>query len=45
MALPNAIMTPHIGFYTDNAIRNMVEISLHDMLTIIAGKTSEHELN
>ncbi|NKY66451.1 D-2-hydroxyacid dehydrogenase [Weissella hellenica] len=45
LAMPNAIITPHIGFYTDNAIRNMVEISLHDMLTIIAGKTSEHELN
>lgn len=45
LAMPNAIITPHIGFYTDNAIRNMVEISLHDMLTIIDGKTSEHELN
>lgn len=45
LAMPNAIITPHIGFYTDNAIRNMVEISLHDMLTIIAGKTSKHELN
>lgn len=45
LAMPNAIITPHIGFYTDNAIRNMVEISMHDMLAIIAGQTSEHELN
>lgn len=45
LAMPNAIITPHIGFYTDNAIRNMVEISMHDMLSIIAGQTSEHELN
>lgn len=45
LELPNAIITPHIGFYTDNAIRNMVEISMKDMLTIIDGNTSEHELN
>ena len=45
LELPNAIITPHIGFYTDNAIRNMVDISMKDMLTIINGGTSEHELN
>ena len=36
-AMPNVMITPHIGFYTNMAIQNMVEISLNDVLDIIDG--------
>ncbi|QAA21446.1 D-2-hydroxyacid dehydrogenase [Sporolactobacillus terrae] len=43
--LPNVLITPHIGFYTNNAVKNMVEISLNDVLTIVKTGTSEHQVN
>lgn len=43
--LPNVLITPHIGFYTNNAVKNMVEISLNDALTIVKTGTSEHQVN
>ncbi|HIW88287.1 MAG TPA: D-2-hydroxyacid dehydrogenase [Candidatus Ligilactobacillus excrementipullorum] len=45
LSLDNATVSPHIGFYTDIAVKNMVEISLADALTVIAGKHSAHEIS
>lgn len=44
LALPNVIMTPHIAFFTNQAVQNMVEIALDDVLAILAGKPSAHEI-
>lgn len=44
LSLDNATVSPHIGFYTDIAVKNMVEISLEDALRIIAGKHGQHEI-
>ncbi|BDR55942.1 D-2-hydroxyacid dehydrogenase [Xylocopilactobacillus apis] len=41
----NVILTPHVGFYTNIAVQNMVDISLDDALSIIEGGTSEHTVN
>jgi len=42
MQMPNVIITPHVGFYTNLAVKNMVEISLDDVLTIINGGSTDH---
>ena len=44
LKLDNVTVSPHIGFYTDIAVKNMVEISLADALSIINGKHSLHEI-
>ncbi|MCO7175770.1 D-2-hydroxyacid dehydrogenase [Sporolactobacillus kofuensis] len=44
-ALPNVLITPHIGFYTNLAVQNMVEISLNDVLAILKTGQSEHQVN
>lgn len=44
-AMENVILTPHIAFFTNVAVKNMVDISLTDVLTILAGKTSAHEID
>ena len=34
LAMPNVILSPHIAYYTDTAVRNMVECALqalHDL--------------
>lgn len=41
--MPNVMITPHIGFYTNMAIQNMVEISLNDVLAIIDGQPVQNE--
>lgn len=38
-AMPNVIITPHIAFFTNNAVANMVDFSLNDVTTVLAGKT------
>lgn len=38
----NVIITPHVGFYTNIAVQNMVDISLDDTVAILSGKASEH---
>ena len=43
-AMPNVVITPHIAFFTDIAVRNMTQQSLDDALTIIRGGTSTHEI-
>ncbi|MFD1125007.1 D-2-hydroxyacid dehydrogenase [Lentilactobacillus raoultii] len=42
--LPNVLLTPHIGFFTDIAVENMVKQSLDDTLAIIEGRQSRHEI-
>lgn len=42
--LPNVLLTPHIGFFTDIAVENMVKQSLDDALAIIDGHQSSHEI-
>lgn len=42
-AMDNVILTPHIAFFTNIAVQNMVDISLTDVLTILAGQESPHE--
>lgn len=42
LQMPNVILTPHVGFYTNLAVQNMVDISLDDVLTIINGGQTEH---
>jgi D-lactate dehydrogenase len=42
--MPNVIITPHIGFYTNIAVQNMVDISLDDTLKILEGQKSPHEI-
>ncbi|MDF2910602.1 MAG: bifunctional amino acid aminotransferase/2-hydroxyacid dehydrogenase [Sporolactobacillus laevolacticus] len=44
-AMPNVLITPHIGFYTNLAVQNMVEISLNDVVTILKTGKSEHQVN
>ena len=43
-AMNNVILTPHVGFYTNVAVQNMVDISLDDVLAIISEKRSDHEI-
>lgn len=38
---PNVLITPHIAFYTDQAIKNMVEMSLSANLDLITTGTSD----
>lgn len=44
-ALPNVVLTPHIAFFTDHAVKNMAQQSLDDALAIITGNASPHEIN
>ncbi|QVI34030.1 bifunctional amino acid aminotransferase/2-hydroxyacid dehydrogenase [Lacticaseibacillus chiayiensis] len=43
--MPNVEITPHIGFYTDAAVKNMVDISLDDVKLILEGGHSPHQVN
>lgn len=36
-AMDNVFLTPHVAFYTDIAVRNMVKQSLDDTLKLISG--------
>ncbi|WP_057895241.1 D-2-hydroxyacid dehydrogenase [Liquorilactobacillus oeni] len=40
----NVILTPHVGFYTNIAVQNMVDISLNDVVTILNGGKSVHQV-
>ena len=40
----NVIITPHIAFYTDEAVKNMVEISLQNLKAIHDTGSCENEL-
>ncbi|MFT8401858.1 MAG: D-2-hydroxyacid dehydrogenase [Lentilactobacillus diolivorans] len=40
----NVFLTPHVAFYTDIAVENMVKQSLDDTLALITGKHTDHEI-
>ena len=42
--MDNVILTPHIAFFTNLAVKNMVDISLDDVMTILNGGKSPHEI-
>jgi D-lactate dehydrogenase len=42
--MDNVILTPHIAFFTNRAVQNMVDFSLDDVRLILAGKPSLHEI-
>src|SRR5699024_7442270 len=42
--LPNVILTPHIAFFTNIAVQNMVDIALDDVLAILAGQPVANEV-
>lgn len=42
--MDNVILTPHIAFFTNLAVQNMVDFSLEDVLLVLAGKKSLHEV-
>ena len=43
-AMNNVIITPHIAFFTNIAVQNMVDISLNDVQDILAGRPTEHSV-
>ncbi|WP_370737847.1 D-2-hydroxyacid dehydrogenase [Apilactobacillus micheneri] len=42
LKMPNVIVTPHIGFYTDAAVKNMDMISSIDAIKIVKGEEPLH---
>ncbi|MFZ2588268.1 D-2-hydroxyacid dehydrogenase [Paucilactobacillus nenjiangensis] len=44
-AMPNVMITPHSAFFTNTAIRNIVEIGLNDVVTLVNGGKSRNALN
>ncbi|MFT8363789.1 MAG: D-2-hydroxyacid dehydrogenase [Sporolactobacillus sp.] len=45
MAMPNVLLTPHIGFYTQTAVKNMVDICLDSVVDILQTGTSENRVD
>ena len=43
-AMDNVILTPYIAFFTNLAVKNMVDFALEDVLLILDGKPSPHEI-
>lgn len=37
-AMPNVLISPHSAFYTDTAMKNMVEMGLDDVVAIVKGE-------
>jgi D-lactate dehydrogenase len=42
MKMDNVLITPHIGFYTTEAVRNMVDIALDSVVSILTSGRSEN---
>lgn len=42
--LPNVILTPHIAFFTNIAVQNMVDIALDDVMAILNGQPAKNEI-
>lgn len=42
LARPNVSVSPHIGFYTDQAVKNMVETALNDAELLFQGRPCAH---
>ena len=43
--LDNVILTPHVAFFTNLAVKNMVDFALTDVLTILNGQESPHTVS
>lgn len=43
-AMPNVTITPHSAFFTRTSVRNMVRISLNDVVTLVNGGRSRNEV-
>ncbi|WP_300754064.1 NAD(P)-dependent oxidoreductase [uncultured Brachyspira sp.] len=41
---PNIIVTPHIGFFTDEAVRNQIETSLNNVLEFLKTDSCQNEI-
>lgn len=41
-AMPNVVITPHISFFTNIAVQNMVDISLDDVAAVLDGKKPQN---
>lgn len=44
LAYDNFLLSPHIAFYTNTAIKNMVEIALNDAVIMVNGGFTENEI-
>ncbi|MCH3921387.1 D-2-hydroxyacid dehydrogenase [Limosilactobacillus sp.] len=42
--MPNVLVTPHVAFFTKTSIRNMVHISLDDVVKVVNGEHSRNEV-
>ncbi|MEJ6399788.1 D-2-hydroxyacid dehydrogenase [Nicoliella lavandulae] len=45
LPMKNVVLTPHIAFYTDMAVKNMVQISLNNTKQIVNGETPFSPVN
>lgn len=45
LAMPNVNVSPHIGFYTEVAVQNMVQFALDDVMAVLNGKQSPHQVS
>lgn len=41
---PRVIITPHIGSYTDEAVKNMIEITYQNLKVILSGKECKNKI-
>mgnify|MGYP001490585592 CR=1 FL=1 len=40
--MSNVLLTPHVAFFTETSVKNMVDISLDDVSTIVSGKRTRN---
>lgn len=40
--MDNVLLTPHVAFFTNIAVQNMVDISLDDAIAVVTGNPCEH---
>lgn len=45
MNMENVLLTPHIGFYTTEAVRNMVDIGLDNTVAVLKNGKSKNEVH
>lgn len=43
-AMPNVLLSPHSAFYTDTAMKNMVEMGLNDVAAFVEGKRPQFQV-
>jgi D-lactate dehydrogenase len=45
LSFPNVLITAHQGFFTDEALTQIARVTIQNIQDVIAGKTSENQLN